>query len=72
MKDETKTLIADELFYTSKCFIIGFMCALVLCILVGELNHFFDDYILLNFVLLSMGIGYSYRLVKWVVKWKSK
>ena len=77
MDDELKSMIANELFFIGKLFVIGIIFWLITFLFSEswEWKYFGGDLINvtkagLPMGLVFVGIGYAIRLIKWVFKWK--
>ena len=74
MKDETKHLIAKELFFIGKWFLIPFvpltLFAVIALTIMGESGILGEIGSAALVGLGFVGIGYLYRLIKWIWKWK--
>lgn len=73
MKDSTKHIVATEIAFFTKLFLIGVIITFVLIIisngnpLTDYFKHFSNSLLISLFPVL---IGYIWRLYKWVKKWK--
>ena len=73
MKDSTKHIVATEIAFFTKLFLIGVIITCII-IIINNLNpliyyfKYISDSLIVS--LLPVLIGYIWRLYKWVKKWK--
>lgn len=73
MKDSTKHIVATEIAFFTKLFLIGVIITFVLIIIsngnpLTDYFKFFSNSIWIS--LFPVLVGYLWRLYKWVKKWK--
>ena len=71
MTNDSKQKLANELYFIGVRFIIGVFAFFIINLIFGG-GHDFTDQLDTATIwgLILVGIGYAYRLIKWVLKWK--